>query len=37
LAGKDPGKFQPPPDLPPRPVAQKVDTSDLAPAAEESH
>ena len=37
LAGKDPGKFQPPPDLPPRPAALKVDTSDLAPAAEESH
>jgi len=37
LGGKDPGKFQPPPDLPPRAVAQKVDTSDLAPAAEESH
>lgn len=37
LAGKDPGKFQPPPDLPPRAAALKVDTSDLAPAAEESH
>ena len=37
LAGKDPGKFQPPPDLPPRPAALKVDTSDLAPAAEENH
>jgi len=37
LAGKDPGKFQSPPDLPPRPAALKVDTSDLAPAAEESH
>jgi len=37
LAGKDPGKFQSPPDLPPRPAALKVDTSDLAPTAEESH
>lgn len=37
LAGKDPGKFQPPPDLAPRPAALKVDTSDLAPAAEENH
>jgi penicillin-binding protein 1A len=37
LAGKDPGQFQPPPELPPRAEAQKVDTSDLAPAGEESH
>jgi len=37
LAGKDPGHFQSPPDLPPRPIAPKVDTPDLAPAAEESH
>jgi len=37
LAGKDPGQFQSPPDLPPRSVAQRVDTPDLAPAAEESH
>ena len=37
LAGKDPEQFQPPPELPPRDVAQKVDTSDLAPAADESH
>jgi len=35
LAGKDPGEFQPRPDLPPRPV--RVDTMDTAPAAEESH
>ncbi|HWY58452.1 MAG TPA: PBP1A family penicillin-binding protein [Terriglobales bacterium] len=35
LAGKDPGEFQPVPDLPPRPV--HVDTMDTAPAAEESH
>jgi penicillin-binding protein 1A len=37
LAGKDPGEFQPLPELPPRPVAEKVDTADTAPAAEESH
>ena len=37
LAGKDPGEFQPPPDLPPNSIAQKVDTPDAAPAAEESH
>ena len=37
LAGKDPGQFQQPPDLPPKPPAQKVDTADLAPSAEESH
>jgi len=37
LAGKDPGDFQPMPELPPKPVAEKVDTSDTAPAAEESH
>lgn len=37
LAGKDPGQFQPPPDLPPQNSAQNVDTSDLAPAGDESH
>jgi len=37
LAGKDPGQFQPPPDLPPSGSAQKVDTSDLAPAGDETH
>jgi penicillin-binding protein 1A len=36
LAGKDPGQFQPPPDLPPRTTGQRVDTSDLAPAGDES-
>jgi penicillin-binding protein 1A len=36
LAGKDPGEFEPPPNAP-GPVAQKVDTPDTAPAAEESH
>jgi penicillin-binding protein 1A len=37
LVGRDPGKFQPSPDLPPRAVVPNVDTSDLAPAADESH
>src|SRR5271169_1381662 len=36
MAGKDPGDFQPPPAAP-HAVAQKVDTPDAAPAAEESH
>ena len=37
LAGKDPGQFQPPPELPPRPTPEPLDTSDLAPAADENH
>jgi penicillin-binding protein 1A len=37
LGGKNPGKFQPPPELPPRGTAPKLDTSDLAPAGDESH
>jgi penicillin-binding protein 1A len=37
LAGKDPGQFQPPPDLPPQNTVQNVDTSDLAPAGDETH
>jgi penicillin-binding protein 1A len=36
-AGKDPGQFAPPPDLPPRNVAPKLDTTDLAPVGDESH
>jgi penicillin-binding protein 1A len=36
LAGKDPGEFQPPPELPPNPAAQKIDTPDLAPGADET-
>jgi penicillin-binding protein 1A len=36
LAGKDPGAFQPLPDIPATPD-QKVDTPDTAPAAEETH
>lgn len=36
LAGKDPGHFQPPPDLPPRSVAQQLDTPDLAAPSEEA-
>ncbi len=37
LAGKDPGDFQLPPASPPTALPQKVDTPDVAPAAEESH
>jgi len=37
LAGKDTGEFQPAPELPPNPTAQKVDTPDTAPAADEVH
>jgi penicillin-binding protein 1A len=37
LAGKDPGQFSPTPELPPREGQQSLDTSDLAPAADESH
>src|SRR5579864_1935867 len=37
LAGKNPGEFQPPPELPPKTAPQKVDTSDLAPTGDESH
>jgi hypothetical protein len=36
MEGKDPGDFQPSP-IAPRALAQKVDTQDTAPAAEESH
>lgn len=37
MAGKDPGQFQPPPDLPSQNTGSKLDTSDLAPAGDESH
>lgn len=37
LRGKEPGEFQPPPELPPNPLAQKVDTPDSALPAEEAH
>ncbi|HZP63300.1 MAG TPA: PBP1A family penicillin-binding protein [Terriglobales bacterium] len=37
LAGKDPGTFEPLPDMPAAAVAQKVDTPDAAPAEEETH
>jgi penicillin-binding protein 1A len=36
-AGKDPGQFEPAPDMPPRTTPQNLDTSDLAPAGDESH
>ena len=37
LAGKDPGIFQPLPELPPNAVTQKIDTPDTAPAEDEAH
>jgi hypothetical protein len=37
LEGEDPGQFQPPPELTPRAETPKVDTSDMAPAGDESH
>ena len=37
LAGKEPGEFAAPPELPSNPVVQKVDTPDLAPGADETH
>jgi len=36
MAGKDAGQFQPPPDMPGS-VAQKVDTADTSPGADETH
>ncbi|MGD0570019.1 MAG: PBP1A family penicillin-binding protein [Candidatus Sulfotelmatobacter sp.] len=36
MAGKDPGQFQPPPDMP-MPVAQKVNTPDASPGEDETH
>jgi penicillin-binding protein 1A len=37
LAGTDPEDFEPPPVLPPSPVALKIDTPDTAPAGDETH
>jgi penicillin-binding protein 1A len=37
LTGRDPGQFQSPPQLQPSAVAQKVDTPDSAPTADETH
>ena len=37
LAGKAPGEFQPPPELPQNKNVSSVDTPDLAPAADEAH
>jgi penicillin-binding protein 1A len=37
LAGKDPGQFQAPPDLPHQSTASTLDTPDLAPAGDETH
>ena len=36
IAGKDPGQFQPPTDMP-GPEVQKVDTPDTSPGADETH
>jgi hypothetical protein len=36
MAGKDAGQFQPPPEAP-GPVAQKLDTPDTVPGADETH
>jgi penicillin-binding protein 1A len=36
MGGKDPGQFQPSPEMP-SPVAQKVDTPDTLPGADETH
>ncbi len=37
MAGKDSETFAPPPELPPNPLAQKVDTPDTAPPVEDAH
>ncbi|MBV9574677.1 MAG: PBP1A family penicillin-binding protein [Acidobacteriales bacterium] len=37
LAGKDPGDFQPTPEVPAAPIVQKVDTADVAPGSDETH
>jgi len=37
LAGKDPGQFQPPLDVPAKSTASTLDTPDLAPAGDETH
>ncbi len=37
MAGKDSESFPPPPELPPNPSAQKVDTPDTAPPVEDAH
>jgi len=37
LFGKDPGEFQPLPELPPSTTALKVDTPDTAPVSDEAH
>jgi penicillin-binding protein 1A len=36
LAGKDPGEFQPAPEVPPNPTLPRLDTPDTAPAEEEA-
>ena len=36
MAGKDPGQFQPPPELPPRSAPVSLDTPDAAPTGDET-
>jgi penicillin-binding protein 1A len=36
-AGKDPGEFQPPPEMAPTTAIQRLDTPDSAPAGDETH
>src|SRR5437870_400153 len=37
MAGKEPGEFQPPPEMPPTSATQRLDTPDTAPAGDETH
>ncbi len=37
LGSRDPGEFRLAPDVPSNPIAQKLDTLDIAPVADESH
>lgn len=37
MAGKDPGEFQPPPEMTPSTAIQRLDTPDSAPAGDETH
>ncbi len=37
MAGKEPGEFQPPPEMTPSTAIQRLDTPDSAPAGDETH
>ena len=37
MAGKEPGEFQPPPEMTPSAAIQRLDTPDSAPAGDETH